>query len=152
MTIRNTNLKSSDDFLSAFLCHVRDESQIASAIEKSIPSVIPHESSDFYGSLTEKGIRIRELRRFGTKFPQRVFTGVIEEDENGVVIKGAFHFGLREKLLYAILLFIISYIFNKDFHFSVFFVLIGCPLYFFFMWITSLSSEMNVKTFLSELR
>lgn len=151
MTIRNTNFKSREAFLSAFLCHVRDETQIGHAIERSIPSVLPHGSGDFYGRLTEKGIRVRELRRFGTKFPQRVFTGVVEEDANGVVIKGTFRFGLWEKLLYAILLFAVSLIFNQDLTFSVFFVLVGCPLYFFVMWISSLSSERNVKAFLSEL-
>ena len=137
--------------MSAFLSHVHDESQINRAIEKSIPSVIPHKSGDYYGSLTKRGIRVRELRRFVTKFPQRVFTGVVEEDENGIVIKGAFRFGFLEKILYAILLFGITLIFGGNLRSSVFMGLVGCPVYFFFMWITSLSSELNVKAFLSEL-
>ncbi len=156
MTIHNTNLKSREAFLSAFLCHVKDESQKKSAVKQAwgdsfLHFVLSPQPEAFFGALTEKGIRILKLRHFRVFDAQRVFTGSVEEDENGVVIKGSFRFPLRDKVLCPVMFFLFSLILDRQLHPSLFFALFGSVGYFLICWLTSLSQERDVRVLLSEL-
>lgn len=155
MTIHNTNIKSRDAFLSAFLCHVCDESQKVSPKKQLLINSLPFTTFTgpgvFYGSITKDGIQIREMRHASNYLGHRVFRGTVKEDENGIVIKGRFFFRWWEIFCFAMLLFLAYFAWRGRALSSLLFSLVGCIVCFSISWLTSFQCERDLVIFLSEL-
>ena len=152
MLIKNTNSHSREQFLSAFVSRVHDEAQLQRAYETAIPLfAITQEPGRLYGGLTEEGFRVFALRRFKNTFTQRIFFGTVEEDADGVVIRGAFRYRWRDKLLTAALFFLFALFLMQKLLPALLFALGGTAASFFLSWLVTLPREREVKTFLTEL-
>ena len=151
MTIKNPYIKSKEEFLSAFLCHVRSDTQIKDIVGNLIPHGSVQDRGVFYGSISHESIRVVQLRRFMSLWPQRYFTGNVEETAEGVVIRGRFRFPWKEKLAYSIALFILSWMIDRRILPAAIFGIVGCAIVYCILWVTSLSCEWDVQNFLSGL-